>query len=161
MTERRPAVDASPLIFLAHADLLDLLQLLGDEVVVPSPVAREILARGPKDPTAKAIESAAWLEIIDPPPVPDRILNWDLGPGESSVLAWCGSYSVEAVIDDLSARRCAQTFGIPVRGTLGLVLLAKRRQRLSLARPVLESLRDSGMYLSTRVLNRALETVGE
>ncbi|MGC8641465.1 MAG: DUF3368 domain-containing protein [Isosphaeraceae bacterium] len=50
---------------------------------------------------------------------------------------------------------------IPVIGTLGLVLLAKRVGRISLARPVVERLRTSGMYLSDVVINQALERVGE
>ena len=41
-----------------------------------------------------------------------------------------------AVIDDLAARRCAAALGIPCRGCLGLVLLAKKRGVLSTARPV-------------------------
>jgi predicted nucleic acid-binding protein len=48
-----------------------------------------------------------------------------------------------------------------VRGTLGLVLVAKQRGRIPAARPVLESLRASGMYLSDSVLNKALALVGE
>lgn len=94
--------------------------------------------------------------------VPARIQNWDLGPGESSVLAWCSNnLGAEAILDDLAARRCAETFGIPVRGTLGLVLLAKQRGRFPAARPVLETMQRAGMYLSPAVLNRALKTVDE
>lgn len=59
------------------------------------------------------------------------------------------------------ARRCATTLGIPVRGTLGLVLTAKQRGTIGAARPVLEQLRLHGMYLSDRVMERALALVGE
>lgn len=51
--------------------------------------------------------------------------------------------------------------GIPVRGTLGLVLAAKQRGDIPAARPILEKLRQSGMYLSDRVVNEALALVGE
>jgi predicted nucleic acid-binding protein len=51
--------------------------------------------------------------------------------------------------------------GIPVHGTLGLVLLAKKRGRIEKARPVLDRLRSAGMYLSDRVLDEALKLVGE
>jgi predicted nucleic acid-binding protein len=64
-------------------------------------------------------------------------------------------------VDDLAARRCAATLGVPVRGTLGLVLIAKQRGEIPAARPVLEELRQAGMYLSDAVLNRALKRVGE
>lgn len=65
------------------------------------------------------------------------------------------------VIDDLAARRCAEALGIPLRGTLGLVLSAKRAGRITSARLVLEHLRDVGMYLSDNVLDRVLRQVGE
>ena len=66
-----------------------------------------------------------------------------------------------AVIDDLAGRRCAEALGLSLRGTVGLVLAAKQAGRITAARPILERLRDSGMYLSDAVLNRALSRVGE
>lgn len=90
------------------------------------------------------------------------IQNWDLGGGESAVLSWGYAHpGTEVIIDDLAGRRCAETFGIPVRGTLGLVLIAKKREMIPAARPVLEKLRLSGMYLSEKVLNQALAKVNE
>ncbi|HEX4952036.1 MAG TPA: DUF3368 domain-containing protein [Thermoanaerobaculia bacterium] len=150
------------MIFLAQSNFLDLLRLVSEEVVVPRPVAEEILQRGPTDPTARAVTSTSWLEVVEPPPTPENVLNWDLGLGESSVLAWCLHHpGSEAILDDLAARNCAEVLGIPMHGTLGLVLLAKQRGFLPKARPVLESMREAGMYLSDRVLSYALREVGE
>jgi predicted nucleic acid-binding protein len=158
----RPVVNASPLIFLTRAGLLDLLQLASPEVVVPAAVAEEIQRRGPHDPAARAVASTPWLEVVATSPVPPAIQAWDLGPGESAVLTWCSSHAgTEAIIDDLAARRCAEALAIPVRGTLGLVLLGKKRGRFPAARPVLEALRVSGMFLSNSVLDRALRMVDE
>jgi predicted nucleic acid-binding protein len=157
-----PAVNASPLIFLTRANLLDLLQLTASEIAVPAPVADEIRRRGVGDPATRALAETRWLQVVDVPAVPAAIQAWDLGLGESAVLAWCAARpGVEAIVDDFNGRRCAHALDIPVRGTLGLVLLGKRRGRLRAARPVLEFLRGSGMYLSDRVMNRALTTVGE
>jgi predicted nucleic acid-binding protein len=158
----RPAVNASPLIFLTRAGLLDLLQLAHPEIVVPAAVAEEIQRRGPHDPATRAIASTPWLEVVATPQVPAAIQAWDLGPGESAVLSWCSSHAgAEAIIDDLAARRCADALSIPVRGTLGLVLLGKKRGKFPAARPVLEALRGAGMYLSSSVLDRALRMVDE
>jgi predicted nucleic acid-binding protein len=135
----RPAVNASPLIFLARAGLLDLLQLASPEVVVPAPVAEEISRRGHSDPAARALATLGWMTVVDAPNIPAVIQSWDLGPGESAVLSWCHARpGVEAIVDDLAARRCADALGLPVRGTLGLVLLAKRHNRLAAASPGVE-----------------------
>jgi hypothetical protein len=66
-----------------------------------------------------------------------------------------------AIIDDLSGRRCAEAHGVPLRGTLGTVLLAKMRGKIPSARAVLAELRAAGMYLSDRVVGAALAEIGE
>jgi predicted nucleic acid-binding protein len=155
-----PVVNASPLIFLSRSNLLHLLRLAGETVIVPAVVAEEINRRGPDDPTARALHDNAWLQVRATPAVPDSVRVWDLGDGESGVLSWALAHpGSEAILDDLAARRCAATLQIPVRGTLGLVLLAKQRGVIPSARTVLNQLRDSGMYLSDRVLNQALALV--
>ena len=65
------------------------------------------------------------------------------------------------IMDDLAGRKCAHALGLPVRGTLGLILLAKRRGLIPLARPVLEDLVRGGLYLSRPILDEALQRVGE
>ena len=158
----RAVVNASPLIFLSRAGLIDLLQLISSEVIVPEIVASEIEVRGNNDPTAQALANTSWLLVTPTPPIPAQIQAWGLGPGESSVIAWALAHKgSEAIIDDLAGRRCASAFNISVRGTLGLVLIAKQRGHISSARQLLDQLRQAGMFLSDRVLNEALARVGE
>jgi predicted nucleic acid-binding protein len=158
-----PAVmNASPLIFLAGAGLADLARLAGKPVQIPRAVVEEIERFGPEDVTAMAVKKLDWLVVVDSGPAPAIIERWDLGSGESSVLTWAYAHpGTTAVLDDLPARRCANSLGIPVRGTLGLILTAKRRRVIPQARPVIEQLRAAGMYLSDSVMNRALKAVGE
>ena len=51
--------------------------------------------------------------------------------------------------------------GVGVIGTLGLVARAKARRVIPLARPVLQELRASGLFLSDAIVERALREVGE
>ena len=51
----RPAINASPLILLTKAGLLDLLQSVSQEIVVPAAVAMEIQQYGVRDVTSQAI----------------------------------------------------------------------------------------------------------
>ncbi|MEA5624665.1 DUF3368 domain-containing protein [Nostoc sp. UHCC 0251] len=150
------------LIFLSRGGLVDLLQLLGEQILVPSAVALEIQQRGAEDPTVVILTQTNWLIVVETQPTPEIIQSWDLGKGESSVLTWAYTHpGTEAIVDDLAARRCAAVLGIPVRGTLGLVLTAKQRGKIPAARPILENLRSLGMYLSESVINQALALVGE
>jgi predicted nucleic acid-binding protein len=155
-------VNASPLIFLSRAGLIDLLTLTGATVFIPVPVADEIRRGEPGNAAAVALDATPWLQVKPAVAIPPVIAAWDLGVGESSVLAHAlQNPGAEAIIDDLAGRRCAAAIGVPVRGTLGLVLIAKRRGVIPAARSVLDHLRQTGMYLSDRVLNAALAEVGE
>ncbi|MEA5507592.1 DUF3368 domain-containing protein [Halotia wernerae UHCC 0503] len=157
-----PAINTSPLIFLTKGSFLDLLLLISPSIIVPASVAAEIQAYGSTDVTAAALKNTDWLVVQETPPIPNVIQNWDLGLGESAVLTWgYANPGTEVILDDLAARRCAATLGIPVRGTLGIVIAAKQRGVIPAARPVLEQLRLCGMYLSDRVINQALALVEE
>lgn len=155
-------INASPLIFLSCSHHLALLESFADDIWVPEPVAEEILQRGQSDITARAIRNTDWLVTQSVEEIPMSILERRLGAGESSVLALGLAHpNTEVIIDDLAGRKCADSLDIPVRGTLGLVLAAKKRGVIPAARPVIEDMMSAGLYLSKRVLDRALEKVGE
>jgi predicted nucleic acid-binding protein len=59
-----PAINTSPLIFLTKGGVLELLQIIGQEIVVPSAVATEIQAYGATDITAVALLQTNWLSEI-------------------------------------------------------------------------------------------------
>ena len=148
------------MIFLARSDHLELLKTFADEVWVPEPVAEEILHRGQHDITARAIEKTDWLIRKPVGPIPAAILDWRLGSGESTVLALAIEHRLEEIIDDLVGR-CATCSGIPVRDTLGIVLAVKKRGIIQQARPVIEDMLKTRLYLSKKVLDKALERVGK
>jgi predicted nucleic acid-binding protein len=158
----RRFVNTSPLVFLVRVNLLEILRIGARDVVVPEPVIQEVRGHGTDDPTVQAIERATWLSIIPGPTIPPGIAAWKLGPGESAVLALARDEADSmAVIDDWSGRRCARSLSIPLIGTLGLVLLAKQEGQIRAASPIVERLRQSGMYLSDAVVREALARVGE
>ena len=154
--------NASPLIFLSRGEHLELLKHFADRVLVPEPVADEVRKKGAADVSTKALAEVPWIETVRTPTVPEVVLEWGLGLGESSVLAFAlPRPGMEAIIDDLAGRKCAASLGIPVRGTLGIVLVAKKRGLIPSARSVMEDLIRAGLYLSRPVLDDALSRVGE
>jgi predicted nucleic acid-binding protein len=157
-----PVVNASPLILFAKGGCFELLRTAGEELSVPTAVVEEIRRRGRDDLTVQCLNRSPWIKEVREPPIPPIIQAWDLGPGESSVLAWAlANPGVKAIIDDLAARRCASILNIPLGGTLGLILSAKKRGVIPQAKPLIEKMRQSGMYISERLLNQALALVGE
>lgn len=153
----RAVVNASPLIFLAKAELLDLLLVEAPEIVVPMPVRSEVVAKTDAAPLTRSLAAAAFLRQVEAPPVPELVSGWDLGPGESAVLAWAMAHPGSSVIlDDLPARRCALAQKLELTGTLGLVLRAHRRGVIRDPRATIERLRSFGMWLSDSVVERAL-----
>lgn len=155
-------VNASPLIFLARGGHLELLRQLTRHTFVPQPVANEIQARGDTDRTVQALSLCKWIEIVNSPPIPAEVQSWGLGLGESSVLALAQQHpSTTVVMDDLAGRRCATSMGLPVLGTLGIILKARQKGLIPLARPIMEDLMRGGMYLSRNLMTQVLQLVGE
>ena len=157
----RAVVNASPLIYLGRTDSLHLIESSARKVCVPDVVVGEIRA-GQNEPAAQAIDRCAWLEVVSVDTIPPHIVAWNLGAGEAAVLAWAlTNAGTRAVIDDREGRRCAAQLGIKVVGTIGLVLAAKRQGLVPAARPAIEALIASGLYLSEEIVDRALALVGE
>jgi predicted nucleic acid-binding protein len=158
----RAIANASPLILLARSGHFDLLRAAGKRVLVPAPVISEIERRGEADVTVLALRQADWIEVVPAPPIPPAIAAWNLGPGESAVLAHAASHpGIVAILDDRPARRCAELLSIPVRGTLAVVVAARRNGAISHIRPVVEALRKAGMYISQHIVDEVLAVVGE
>lgn len=155
-------VNASPLIFLSKAGLIDLLHIVSPQVMVPEPVAAEIGRRGASDVTARVLADTPWLVPVPVKTIPPLIQAWDLGEGETAVLAYAlENPGMIAIIDDGAGRRCAEVLGVPLSGTLGIVLLAKQRGMIPSARQVVATLKQHGMFLSEMTIDRALALVGE
>lgn len=160
MTERWVA-NASPLILLGKAGQADLLTQLPQEVIIPTRVVQEVRVKPEGVDVLAEILKAANSREAEPLVVPHDIEAWDLGRGESQVLATALSVEGRAVLDDLEARRCAEALGVPVIGTLGVVLRARRKQLIPAARPVFDALRNAGLYISNQLAEQALAHVGE
>jgi predicted nucleic acid-binding protein len=94
-------------------------------------------------------------------PIPTEIVEWDLGPGESAVIATCLHLGgARPVLDDLAGRKCARSFGLSVVGTVGLVIAAHRLGSLDDPQKMLLELRASGMWISDAIIDQALRLAG-
>ena len=154
-------VNASPLILFARIGRLDLIERLAPTILVPNAVLQEVRAGQQRDRmAATALEWAEKYRVEDVALVAS-IEHWDLGPGESQVIAHSIGRPRWTVLDDRAARRCANAHDVPVIGSLGVVLRSKKNGHIDGARPLVEALIAAGMFLDDEFVNRALESIGE
>lgn len=162
MITTRWVVDASPLICLGKIGHLDWLSATATEVVIPSAVAREIAGGPPGDAAFRWLESAGLAFVREAAVIDDVIAAWDLGRGESEVLGWArNNPDFTTVLDDRAARRCADVMGVPVCGTLGILIRARRAGLVPYLAPVLDEVAKVGLYLSPKLRAEALRLAGE
>jgi predicted nucleic acid-binding protein len=155
-------VNASPLILLGKVGRLGLFSELAEQILISERVAAEVGAQPDGKRSLAEIATFDRCRVVPAVPISTEIEAWDLGPGESQVLALTVSTpGSRAVLDDLAARRCSQSFGLPVIGTLGVVLRARRLGRIPAARPLLDDLRRNGLYVSEQLIETALARLGE
>jgi predicted nucleic acid-binding protein len=158
-THELVVTDAGPLMALGRHDVLGLLPALFRQVHVPELVLRECLTR-PELPDAQRIQAAlteGWLCVRDVPP-------WDmrgLDLGERCAIGMALDLGAVLLVDDRAARRHAEALGLSVLGTLGVLVLAKRRGLLEAVRPLVQDMRDGGHFISQVAFEAVLQAAGE
>jgi len=95
------------------------------------------------------------VEVEEPTP---ELAAWDLGSGETSVLSYAlANPGWTAILDDGAARKCALTFGVDVKGSLAIVILAQRRGLIPQARQILHTMQEVGLRLDERTIRWVLK----
>src|SRR5207302_195616 len=91
-----------------------------------------------------------------------EILGSSLGSGESETLALALETRADLVIlDERPARRLALRLGLPIIGTAGVLLAAKRANLTPVVRPLLDALIECGFRISTSLRDRILTDADE
>jgi uncharacterized protein len=161
--------DASPLICLGAIRHFNLLSLLYGEVLIPEAVWQEI-THVPAFATAASLQVAAeardagWLQVATAGNRPlVAQLETVLDPGEAEAI----SLAVERapsllLIDERDARQLARTLGVPLTGTLGVLLRAKALGHTPAIKPLLTELVERHHFrLHPRLVQQALTEAGE
>ena len=152
--------DTGPLIAFARLDELALLAKIFERVYVTREVLAECMA-GKKADEVTLIELAVarWFELVQAPPYFD--LTKEMDAGEASAIAAAVERHCGVLLDDKAGRRVAHSLGLPVIGTVGALILCKRKNLIPLIKPRLDALVASGYYLGPEVIASALSACGE
>ena len=149
--------DTSPLRYLILIEHVHVLPALYGHVIVPPAVIVELNQERTPDLVKTWLSNRpAWLQVQAPmqPVTSPRPV---LGAGEREALALASELSADALLmDDRDARREAQRLGVPVLGTLRVLVDASEHGLAHLS-TAFDRLRQTNFRASEQLLTRLLE----
>jgi len=163
----RPLViDTSGLIALARLDLLASVGQQFGQLLVPRAVFDE--ATGEARPGADAIRLAIRLaadqdtmRIVEPPTEQAAQPALALGAGELATIERATSVGGVAVLDDRDARRVAHQRGVPLTGTVAILVRLRQLGAIGSLAETLAQLESIGFRTIDELRAWALEAAGE
>ena len=155
--------NATPLINFAAINRLDILQAMFGQIVIPQAVYDE--TTGSDFPSSRVVMQASdsgWLQVR-PVSTGMSAIPSALDDGEREAIALALETGEQRVLlDDREARQVAQSLGLQVMGTLGILLLAKNQQIVPQVQPLLDAMIDMAQYwVSATLYQQVLRQAGE
>lgn len=134
--------DTSPLVCLVHLNKLYFLEELFNKVLIPDSVYNELLSSQIINENFLSINS--FIKIKNPKDtglVNNLMQHLDIGEAESIVLS-IEEKPAFLIIDEAYGREIALLYNLPIKGTLGIFLLAKEKKILSEIKPLIDILQQ-------------------
>jgi predicted nucleic acid-binding protein len=144
---RNVIVNSTPLIALCKVNQLELLRELYTEITIPEAVFQEVTAKN-DSVKRKILENGAWIHVQSVSDTIDRrMYKAKLHDGEVEVMILAQEIKADLVIiDDNAARKTAVYLGLPLTGTVGVLLRAKAEGLVPKVMPIVDSMEQNGLY---------------
>lgn len=144
--------DTSCFSLLRKLDALEILHRLFSGVITTPEIAAEFKFPLP-----------AWVQVRE---VSNKSLQQEylefIDPGEASAMALAAEIPYDyLILDDAGARRFAEQLGLPVKGTIGLLVIAKNKGLIPLLKPYFDRIQQTNFHIAAPVLERVLRDAGE
>ena len=149
---RSVITDTSCLIVLENIESLFILERMYGTVLVTPTIRNEYGKELPAFIEVRSVKNHTY----------ETLLRSIVDPGEASAIALC--LEVEdplLILDDRKARNVAREAGIPLTGTIGVILKAKETGIISEAAPMFERLSESGFWMSDELRSQLRKLSGE
>ena len=147
----RAIVDNTVLTNFALAQQSEFLKVVGDGELF---TAQEVLSEFQEGENRSIVlkQDWNWIQVLEIESEEERITftraNQRLGKGEAACLSLAIHRQFKILTDDLDARRYAQRRGIPVSGTIGVLVLAVKKKLILLeeGNTILQLMLQYGYY---------------
>lgn len=143
--------DTSCLILLDKINALSILPQLFASILTTPEIAKEY-----------GSELPSWIIVKNADQYSKEKFLQFVDPGEASAIALAFETQCDyIIIDDMAGRKLAAKLGLPVKGTVGVLLLAKQMGVISLLKPYLELIQQTNFRLSPHLAEQFIKDAGE
>lgn len=143
--------DSSCLILLHKINRLDILQGVFGRIIITPEVLSEFNRPVP-----------TWIDVQSPKSNLYKGLQNILDLGEASVLSLAAELDESLlIIDESKGRKVAIQMDVMITGTLGILVIAKRKGVISEVNPVLIEIQKTNFRISKELVDSVLKLVGE
>ena len=152
--------DTTPFISLSAVGKLELLPQLYGDVTIPEAVVKELDAGGPI--VVPNVRKLSWVNIV--PDIRDEHEKflYNLDEGERQVIIHGLAVKAELVlIYEILARKIASHLGLNIKGTLGVLVEAKRKGYIESFTELAVRLKEQGIFFSARMINEISRLLNE
>lgn len=153
--------NSTPLINFAAIQRLDILQHLFGKIVIPPAVERELLQKG--EPYASAAELKRWqATLLEVRPVRNvmlcRLLKLNVDDGEAEAIALAvEQQATRLLLDESRGRLIAESYQLPVMGSIGCLIRAKQKGMIPAIKPLLDAMQtDARFWVSQKLYQTIL-----
>jgi predicted nucleic acid-binding protein len=149
--------DASPILYLILVNAIDVLPRLYGRVVLPPEVVAELNhPRAPAEVQHWASKLPNWIDVIGAQNVEADVLDKLLDPGEAAAIRIAEELSADLLlIDERFARRVAESRGLRIAGTIGVLEAGAAKDLVDL-KAVFEKLQRTNFRIDEQFLKDAL-----
>ncbi len=155
--------NSTPLIAFARIGRLDLLKEIAGNLVIPTAVEREISEYGCGKTGSVDLAKESWITVRSVQSEDSvRLLLSVLDRGEAEVIVLALEHpECLVLIDELTGRQVAESMGLSVTGSVGILIHAKESGKIKNVRPYLDEMMRRGIRYSRRFIDEVLRKVGE
>lgn len=160
---RKVVVNTTPLIALSHVGQLNILQKLYGEIIIPEAVYKELSVKIESVCKQAVDNSLSWIRVYNiKNQMAKAVYKTQLHDGEVEVMILSREIAADIVIiDDANAKKHAKYLGLPVTGTLGVLIKAKQEGYIDKLKPILQRMIENGIYISQGLFELCLKQAEE
>lgn len=157
--------DSTPLISLMKASRLGILEKLFGDVMIPEAVFAELTANDAFPEEAALIQKSAYIKVVrvsDHKAVSLLQRATGLDRGESEAIVYADDTRADLLLmDEAHGRRVAKSMGLPIMGSVGILINAFREGLLTEGdvEAALNRMKQAGRHISERLIQDALDVL--